>query len=53
MKVVPNQLIELITNDSSEPETLRTRVEDVYDDILVVAAPSKHGVIVPLALELP
>lgn len=48
MKVVPNQLIELITNDSSEPETLRTRVEDVYDDILVVAAPSKHGVIVPL-----
>lgn len=48
MHLVPNQLIELIVGDVNNPQILRTRVEDVYDDVLVVAAPSKKGVLVPL-----
>lgn len=48
MHLVPNQLIELITDEFTDPQILRTRIEDVYDDVLVVAAPSKKGVVIPL-----
>lgn len=48
MQVVPNQLVELHLQDFQGPQVFRTRVEDAYDDLLVVGAPLQQGQLVPV-----
>lgn len=48
MQVTPNQLVELHLEGSGRPQVFRTRVEDVYDDVLVVGAPLQKGHLVPI-----
>jgi c-di-GMP-binding flagellar brake protein YcgR len=50
MQLLPNQLVELHVDGGSGFEIYRTRVEDAYDNLLVVGAPIKMGVLVPLRL---
>jgi len=48
MQLQPNQLIELRIENESVYESYRTRVEDAYDDLLVVGVPIRMGVLVPI-----
>ncbi len=48
MHVAPNQLIELHLEDAAGSHLYRTRVEDAYEDLLVVGAPFQRGSLVPL-----
>ncbi len=48
MQVTPNQLVELHLEGASGLQVYRTRVEDVFDDALVVGAPLQKGVLVPI-----
>lgn len=48
MQVVPNQLVELHLENSSGPQVFRTRVEDTYDNLLIVGAPLQQGHVVPI-----
>lgn len=48
MQVMPNQLVELHLENSSETKVYRTRVEDAYDDLLIVGAPLEKGQLVPI-----
>lgn len=48
MQVMPNQLVELHLESAAGPQVYRTRVEDVYDDFLVVGAPMQRGQLVPI-----
>lgn len=50
MQVVPNQLVELHLEGPGGPQVYRTRVEDVYDDIVVVGAPLEQGAVVPIRI---
>lgn len=50
MQLLPNQLIELHLEGHGGLEIYRTRVEDAYDDLLIVGAPIRQGVVVPLRL---
>ncbi|NLJ80639.1 MAG: flagellar brake protein [Firmicutes bacterium] len=47
MIISPNQLIELKTA-AKQPKVYKTRVEDAYDDQLIVGAPLEKGNLVPL-----
>ena len=38
MQVLPNQLVELHVETNSGLEIYRTRVEDAFDDLLIVGA---------------
>lgn len=48
MQILPNQLVELHIENANGPQVYRTRIEDVYDDLLVVGAPLQKGVLVPI-----
>lgn len=48
MQVAPNQLIELHIDGSSGLQIYRSRVEDAYDDLLIVGAPIDKGSLVPI-----
>lgn len=48
MQLVPNQLVELHLETPGGPQVYRTRIEDVYDDILVVGTPLEQGNVVPI-----
>lgn len=48
MRLVPNQLVELHLETAAGPLVLRSRIEDVFDDVLVVGAPLHKGVLVPI-----
>ncbi|HKM43538.1 MAG TPA: flagellar brake protein [Limnochordia bacterium] len=50
MQLLPNQSVELHLEGDASIEIYRTRVEDAYDSLLIVGAPIKQGVIVPLRL---
>jgi len=50
MQVLPNQLVELHVETNSGLEIYRTRVEDAFDDLLIVGAPIKQGVLVPIRI---
>jgi len=50
MAVRPNQNIYLYVESFSGTKVYRTRVEDIYDDIIVVAAPLEQGTLVPIRL---
>lgn len=50
MRIVPNQLVELHLDSPGGPQVYRTRVEDAYDDLLVVGAPLEQGAIVPIRI---
>jgi c-di-GMP-binding flagellar brake protein YcgR len=50
MQLLPNQSVELHVESGAGFEIYRTRVEDAYDNLLVVGAPIKRGVIVPLRI---
>ena len=50
MQLLPNQLIELHVDSGGGTDIYRTRVEDAYDDLLIVGAPIKQGTLVPLRL---
>lgn len=50
MQLIPNQLIELHVEGHNGLEIYRTRVEDAYDDLVIVGAPLRQGVVVPLRL---
>ena len=48
MQVLPNQLVELRLENSNGPQVFRTRVEDAYDDLLIVGSPLRQGYVVPI-----
>lgn len=48
MQVSPNQLVELHLDSSGSPQMYKSRVEDVYDDLVVIAAPIHKGALVPI-----
>lgn len=48
MQVLPNQLIELHLESTSGLQIFRTRVEDVYEDLLIIGAPLRQGHLVPI-----
>lgn len=48
MQVSPNQLVELHLDSSGSPQIYKTRVEDVYDDLVVIGAPLHKGALVPI-----
>lgn len=48
MQLVPNQLVELHVLLGGGLQIYRTRIEDAYDDRLVVAAPMQQGHLVPI-----
>lgn len=48
MQVVPNQLVELHLDTGDGRQVFRTRVEDAYDDIVLVGAPLQQGHVVPI-----
>lgn len=50
MQLSPNQLIELHHKRNSDLEIYRTRVEDAYDDLLIVGAPIRRGTLIPLRI---
>jgi c-di-GMP-binding flagellar brake protein YcgR len=50
MQLLPNQLVELHVESGGGTEVYRTRVEDTYDDLLIVGAPIRQGMLVPLRL---
>lgn len=50
MAIRPNQNIYLYIETYSGTQVYRTRVEDVYDNIVIVAAPIEQGTIVPIRL---
>lgn len=50
MAIRPNQNIYLYIETYSGTQVYRTRVEDVYDNIVIVAAPIEQGTLVPIRL---
>lgn len=48
MQVVPNQLVELHLENSGGRQIFSTRVEDAYDDLVIVGAPLQQGHVVPI-----
>lgn len=48
MQVVPNELVELYLENFNGQQVFRTRVEDAYEDLLIVGAPLEQGQIVPI-----
>jgi len=50
MQLIPNQLVELHLDSPGGPQIYRTRVEDVYDDIVVMGAPLERGSVVPIRI---
>ncbi|MDI9442385.1 MAG: flagellar brake protein [Firmicutes bacterium] len=48
MRILPNQLVELHVENTSGRMVLRTRVEDVEDDLIIVGAPIHRGALVPI-----
>ncbi len=50
MQLLPNQLVELHVEHSGGLDLFRTRVEDSFDDLVIVGAPIKKGTIVPLRI---
>lgn len=50
MQVVPNQLVELHLETNDGIQIYRTRVEDIYDDLIVVGAPMQQGHLVPIRI---
>lgn len=50
MQLLPNQLVELHVESGGGTEVYRTRVEDAYDDLLIVGVPIRQGTFVPLRL---
>lgn len=50
MQVLPNQLMELHVESNSGLDIYRTRVEDAYDDLLIVGVPIRQGVLVPIRI---
>ncbi len=48
MQIFPNQLVELHLESAGGPLVLRTRVEDVHDNTLLVGAPLQRGNLVPI-----
>ncbi len=48
MLVGPNQLIELQLEEKNGPKVYRTRVEDAYDNLILVGAPLEKGTLVPV-----
>jgi c-di-GMP-binding flagellar brake protein YcgR len=48
MQLIPNQLVELHVEGSQGIGVYKTRVEDAYDDLLIVGAPIQQGTLVPL-----
>lgn len=51
MAIRPNQNIYLYIETYSGTQVYRTRVEDVYDNIVIVAAPIEQGTLVPIRLD--
>ena len=50
MQVVPNQLVELHVDSPAGMRIYRTRVEDAYDDLVIVGAPLEKVAGVPIRL---
>lgn len=50
MQLLPNQSVELHVKSGGGFEIYRTRVEDSYDDLVIVGAPIKMGTLVPLRI---
>ena len=48
MQVVPNQLVELHVDSPAGMRIYRTRVEDVYDDLVIMGAPLEKGAVIPI-----
>lgn len=50
MTLHPNQNIDIIIETESGQEIYRSRIEDINEKQLLIAAPLKHGVVVPIRL---
>ncbi len=51
MALYPNQNIDMVIQTESAQKIYRSRIEDVNEKQLLVAAPLKHGVVVPIRLK--